>query len=59
MGWQDEYIASIEAPLRGEIERLRAELKETCRIAVETALKHGAAVHPRVAAIKRRAALGE
>lgn len=24
MGWQDEYIASIEAPLRAEIDRWKA-----------------------------------
>lgn len=27
MGWQDEYIAEIEKPLRAEIERLRAALR--------------------------------
>lgn len=59
MGWQDKYIRSIEAPLREEIAHLRSELKEATDIAIETARRYGATVHPRVAAIKARAALGE
>ncbi len=59
MGWQDEYIRSVEAPHRAEIDQLRAELREACKIAIETAIRNGAKVHPRIAAIKARAALGE